>query len=91
LPSAYLNSPHGFGELQFNITKEFICSFPDERLSFFTTGNIMELEASQLVCVVKGRYCVDTIKDVQLFPDNNLQIARVDFLIDKDANYALAA
>jgi len=92
LPEFYLNNPSGFSELQHSIKREFISKFPYERLSFFTNGNIIEIESDNYICSVSGKFYKNhDIKNVELFPDNTTHISNIDSLIDKETNFALAA
>jgi hypothetical protein len=90
LPNTYLNSPNGFGAIQYEITKNFMKNFPGERLSFFTTTNSIKIEKENIVSIIKGRM-FELSKEVNLFPEHVLNIPDLGFILDKDNNYALAA
>ena len=91
LPKHYLNNVGSFGELQFNITKEFIALFPFERISFFSSGNSLEIEPEDVILTIKGKCFSEISKDVELFPDYKVNVSNFDEVIDRGGNYAVAA
>ncbi|MFD0750611.1 hypothetical protein ACFQZS_10685 [Mucilaginibacter calamicampi] len=89
LPELYLNNPDGFSEIEYSIKREFISKFPYERMSFFTTGNLVEIEQENLVHIAKGKFYKKP--RIELFPEYTLHIPNVDSTIDKDLDYSIAA
>lgn len=92
LPKDYLNTPQGFGNVQYEITKDFLTLFPHERLSFFSSDNSMEVEPEDVIITVQGKLFKHiSNKELGLFPEDMVSISNGNSIIAGDGNYALAA